>query len=141
MAYDDNNVFARILRGEIPAHRVYEDESCLAFMDVMPQTEGHTLVIPKFPARGLFDLPPEQLTALILATQKVARGVRTAFQPDGLTIMQFNGAAAGQTVFHIHFHILPRYMGRELNTHAREVAAGAVLKAHAEKIRAALATP
>lgn len=139
MAYDDNNVFARILRGEIPAHRVYEDERCLAFMDVMPQTEGHTLVIPKFPARGLFDLPPEQLTSLIVATQKVASGVRAAFEPDGLAIMQFNGAASGQTVFHIHFHILPRYMGKDLNTHAREVADGAVLKGHAAKIRTALA--
>src|SRR5882757_3011453 len=98
MAYDQNNIFAKILRGEIPACTVYEDAETLAFMDVMPQSDGHTLVIPKAPAENLFDLAPDALAALIKSTQRVARGVRAAFQPDGLTLMQFNGAAAGQTV-------------------------------------------
>lgn len=141
MLYDDNNIFARILRGQIPAHTVFEDERTLAFMDVMPQTEGHTLVIPKTAARGLFDLPAADLAALIQATQKVAEGVRSAFKPDGLALMQFNGAAAGQTIFHIHFHILPRYLGKDLETHSRIVADSATLAAQAERIRAALAHP
>lgn len=138
MAYDNNNIFARILRGEIPAHRIYEDAATLAFMDVMPQSDGHALVIPKAAAENLFDLPPADLALLIQTTQKVAKAVRTAFKPDGLTLMQFNGSAAGQTVFHVHFHIVPRYGGRELASHSRQMADNTLLAAHAERIRAAL---
>jgi len=136
--YDNNNIFARILRGEIPAHRIFEDAATLAFMDVMPQSDGHALVIPKAPAENLFDLSPADLALLVQATQKVARAVRTAFNPDGLTLMQFNGSAAGQTVFHVHFHIVPRYRDTELASHSRQMADSAVLAAHAERIRAAL---
>src|SRR5262245_60495004 len=108
MAYDDRNVFARILRGELPAHVVYEDPHCMAFMDLMPQVDGHTLVIPRAPAVDLFDIEPESLTRVVRATQHVARGVQTAFDAHGVMIAQLSGAAAGQTVFHLHFHILPR---------------------------------
>jgi histidine triad (HIT) family protein len=140
MGYDSNNIFARILRGEIAAHKVFEDEAALAFMDVMPQADGHTLVIPKIAAENLFDLPSADLGRLINVTQKVAVAVRTAFQPDGLTLMQFNGPEAGQTVFHIHFHIVPRYAGIGLRSHSRQMADNALLATHAERIRAALAT-
>lgn len=138
MAYDRNNIFAKILRGEIPVCKVYEDAQVLSFMDAMPQSEGHTLVIPKTEAENLFDLAPQDLSTLVRATQRIARAVRAALQPDGLTLMQFNGAAAGQTVFHIHFHIVPRYEGRALQSHAREMADVKVLAAQAERIKAAL---
>jgi histidine triad (HIT) family protein len=137
MAYDSNNVFARILRGEIPAHKVFEDEHTLAFMDVMPQAEGHTLVIPKHPAENLFELPPDALTATILTTQRVSRAVRKAFDAPGILIAQLNGAAAGQSVFHLHFHVIPRRDGYDLQFHARDMADHAVLAAHAERVRAA----
>ncbi len=114
MSYDDSNIFARILRGELPAHKVYEDEAILAFMDVMPQGEGHTLVIPKAPARGLLDADPASLAALIATVQRVARAVKTAFAADGLTIFQYNEPAGGQTVFHLHVHVLPRYHDDQL---------------------------
>ena len=138
MAYDPNNVFARILRGEIPAHRVYEDEHTLAFMDVMPQADGHTLVIPKVEAEGLLDVPPEALAATIVTTQRVARAVKAAFAAPGILVAQLNGSAAGQSVFHVHFHIVPRRAGLDLKLHAREMADPAVLAAHAERIRAAM---
>lgn len=138
MAYDSNNVFAKILRGEIPAAKVYEDAHTLAFMDAMPQTEGHTLVIPKAPAEDLFDVPPDVLGELIKATQLVAKAVQAAFKPDGMRLMQFNRPTAGQTVFHIHFHIVPMYEGVEMRLHARGFADKAVLAEHAERIRAAL---
>ena len=138
MAYDTNNVFARILRGEIPAHKVHEDERTLAFMDVMPQADGHTLVIPKHPAENLFDLPPDSLSALILTTQRVARAVKKAFDAPGILIAQLNGPAAGQSVFHIHFHVVPRHAGLDLRFHARDMADHAVLAAHAARVRAAL---
>ncbi len=137
MAYDSNNVFARILRGEIPAHTVYEDEHTLAFMDVMPQSDGHTLVIPKAPAENVFDLPPDALAATILATQRVARAVKKAFNPPGVMLVQLNGAAAGQSVFHIHFHIVPRYEGFDLRFHARDMADPKLLADHAARVRAA----
>lgn len=140
MAYDENNIFARILRGEVPAYKVYEDAATLAFMDVMPQSDAHTLVIPKTAAENLFDLAPADLGGLIKTTQKVAIAVRAAFKPDGLTLLQFNGTAAGQTVFHIHFHIVPRYDGRELLSHSRQMADSSVLAEHAERIRIALRT-
>jgi histidine triad (HIT) family protein len=137
--YDQNNVFAKILRGEIPAFKVYEDARVLSFMDAMPQSDGHTLVIPKVEARNLFDIAPDALADLIKATQHVARGVQQAFKPAGMRIIQFNEPAAGQTVFHIHFHILPCYEGASLRGHGRDWADKEVLAQHAEKIRAALA--
>jgi len=138
MAYDSNNVFARILRGEIPAHKVCEDERTLAFMDVMPQADGHTLVIPKHPAENLFDLPADDLAATVRTTQRVARAVRKAFDAPGIMIAQLNGAAAGQSVFHIHFHVVPRHAGIDLRFHARDMADPARLAEHAERVRAAL---
>jgi histidine triad (HIT) family protein len=138
MAYDADNVFARILRGEIPAHRVFEDTHTLAFMDVMPQADGHTLVIPKHAAENLFELPGQHLAATILTTQRVARAVRKAFDAPGILIAQLNGAAAGQSVFHVHFHVVPRFAGLDLRFHAREMADPATLAAHAERVRAAL---
>jgi histidine triad (HIT) family protein len=138
--YDRNNVFAKILRGEIPAFKVYEDATALAFMDAMPQADGHTLVIPKTEARNFFDIAPDALAELIKATQYVAKGVQQAFKPEGMRIIQFNEAAAGQTVFHIHFHILPCYAGVELRGHGRDWADKDLLTQHAEKIRAVLAT-
>jgi histidine triad (HIT) family protein len=138
MAYDTNNVFARILRGEIPAHKVCEDERTLAFMDVMPQADGHTLVIPKHAAENLFDLPAEDLAATVRTTQRVARAVRKAFDAPGIMIAQLNGPAAGQSVFHVHFHIVPRYAGIDLRFHARDMADPARLAEHAERVRAAL---
>ncbi|HEY6643848.1 HIT family protein [Povalibacter sp.] len=136
--YDPNNIFAKILRGEIPAFKVHEDAHTLAFMDVMPQSEGHTLVIPKTQARNIFDIDPPALARLIESTQHVAKAVQTAFKPDGMRIIQFNEPAAGQTVFHIHFHIVPCYEGREMKGHAREMADKAMLAEHAERIRKVL---
>jgi histidine triad (HIT) family protein len=138
MAYDPANIFARILRGEVPAHKVFEDAHTLAFMDVMPQSEGHTLVIPKSAAENLFDLPPESLAATILTTQRVARAVRKAFEAPGIMIAQLNGASAGQSVFHIHFHIVPRFEGIDLRFHARDFADPKVLAGHAARVCAAL---
>jgi histidine triad (HIT) family protein len=138
MAYDRNNIFARILRGEIPAHKVLEDEHTLAFMDVMPQADGHALVIPKAEAENLFELPPQALTATILTTQRVARAVKKAFDAPGILIAQLNGPAAGQSVFHIHFHVVPRHEGLDLRLHARDMADPAMLAEHAARVRAAL---
>ena len=139
MAYDENNIFAQILRGEADAFHVYENDNCLAFLDVMPQSDGHTLVLPKAPAENLFDLEPSIAGALFQATQMVARAVRAAFKPDGIVVTQFNGSAAGQSVFHIHMHIIPRYANTDLRRHARRMADTAILEDHAERIRAALA--
>lgn len=139
MAYDNDNIFAKILRGEASAYSVFENDDCMAFMDVMPQADGHTLVLPKVPAENLFDLDESDAAKLINAVQHVARGVRAAFEPDGIRIMQFNGPAAGQTVFHIHMHIVPVYKGTAPAMHARDMAPAEVLEAHAEKIRAAIA--
>lgn len=137
--YEDDNVFAKIIRGEIPAFKVYEDEHALSFMDAMPQSQGHTLVVPKTRARNLFDIDPAALAGLIQVTQRIAKAVRKAFNPDGLRIMQFNEPAAGQTVFHIHFHIIPCYEGTPLKQHTRDAADKAVLARHAELIKQALA--
>ena len=138
--YDQSNVFAKILRGEIPAFKVYEDAQALSFMDAMPQSDGHTLVIPKVEARNFFDIAPDALADLIKATQYVARGVQQALKPDGMRIIQFNEPAAGQTVFHIHFHIVPCYEGKELRGHGRDWGDKSLLAQQAEKIRAALVT-
>jgi len=138
MAYDRNNIFARILRGEISTHKVCEDAQTLAFMDVMPQADGHVLVIPKVEAENLFDLPPDALAATMLTTQRVARAVQKAFDAPGILIAQLNGPAAGQSVFHIHFHVVPRHEGFDLRLHARDMADPAVLAQHAARVRAAL---
>jgi histidine triad (HIT) family protein len=139
MAYDPDNVFARIVRGELPCVRVYEDAETLAFMDLMPQSEGHTLVIPKIAGENLFDTAPAAVAAAIQTTQRVGRAVRQAFSPPGLIITQFNGAVAGQTMFHLHFHVIPVYVAGALRMHGRERVDGEVLEAHARRIRAALA--
>lgn len=136
--YDPDNIFGKILRGEIPAHKVYEDEHSLAFMDVMPQGEGHTLVIPKAPSRGLLDAEPQTLAALIATVQQVGRAVKAAFDADGLTLFQYNEPAGGQTVFHLHFHLVPRHDGVPLKRHEGGMADNAVLAEHAARIRAAL---
>jgi len=138
MSYDTGNIFAKILRGEIPCHKVYEDEHTLAFMDVMPQADGHTLVIPKAASRNLLDADPAQLGALMASVQKVANGVRKAFEAEGVLIQQFNEPAAGQTVFHLHFHVLPRHPGVPLRAHSGKMADHALLAQHAEKLRTAL---
>jgi histidine triad (HIT) family protein len=117
--YDRDNIFAKILRGELPAAKVYEDESALAFLDLFPQSRGHTLVLPKVPARNLFDIDAAALESLILRVQKVARGVRAALKPDGVTLMQFNGQVSGQSVFHLHFHIIPRWDATPLKGHGQ----------------------
>jgi histidine triad (HIT) family protein len=137
-AYDPSNVFARIMRGELPAQRVYEDEATLAIMDIMPRTDGHVLVIPKAPCRNLFDAPPEALQAVALTVQKVARAVKAAFAADGVTIQQANERAGGQVVFHLHVHVMPRHEGMSLRPHTGEMAPADALAAHAQKIRRAL---
>lgn len=138
MPYDPNNIFARILRGELPKVAVYEDDRTLAFLDIMPSTEGHTLVIPKEPAETLFELSAEGAAALIVTTQKVARAVKQAVDAPGILLMQLNGTAAGQSVPHLHFHILPRRGGLDLSVHGRNRADAAALEAVAARIRAAL---
>ena len=138
MSYDTNNIFAKILRGETPCHKVYEDEATLAFMDVMPQVDGHTLVIPKQPSRNLLDADPAALGSLMASVQKVANAVRKAFDAEGILIKQFNEPAAGQTVFHLHVHILPRSAGSELRPHSGKMADHGILAKHAEMIRNAL---
>jgi histidine triad (HIT) family protein len=136
--YDPNNIFAKILRGEIPSHRVYEDDHVVAFMDVMPQGVGHTLVVPKAPSRNLLDADPEILGPLFAATQKIANAVRKAFAADGVSVMQFNEPASGQTVYHLHVHVIPRFEGIPLRPHSGEMENPDVLAANAGKIKAAL---
>ncbi len=136
--YDPNNIFGKIIRGELPAHKVYEDEHTLAFMDIMPQVDGHTLVIAKAPGADIFELEESALQATIATTKKVAAAVKDAFDADGIMIAQLNGTAAGQTVFHLHFHILPRNAGLELGFHAREMADPDVLAQHAQRVIEAL---
>ena len=135
MAYDQTNVFAKVLRGEIPCHKFYEDEDTLAFLDIMPRTEGHALVITKEKARDLFDVSPTALAKLVAVVQKLAPKIKEAVGADGVLIQQFNGAAAGQTVFHLHIHIVPRNEGEALKPHAGKMEDQAKLAATAEKIR------
>jgi histidine triad (HIT) family protein len=139
MAYDPSNIFARILRGEAPAHKVFEDEHTLAILDVMPQSDGHTLVLPKRAAENLFELDDVHAAAVMRTSRLLARVLKDVFQADGITLMQFNGAAAGQTVFHFHMHVVPRYEGKPLRSHGRSFADQALLAGQAERIRAALA--
>lgn len=138
MPYDDSNIFAKILRGEIPSHKIYEDDDTLVFMDVMPQGPGHTLVVPKAASRNLLDADPTVLARTIPIVQRTARAVKEAFEADGVTVVQFNEPASGQTVFHLHFHVIPRHDGVPLMPHGRNMEKPEVLAAHAEKIRKAL---
>ncbi|MER8628336.1 HIT family protein [Mesorhizobium opportunistum] len=137
-AYDTENIFAKILRGEIPSHRVYEDEAVVAFMDVMPQGPGHTLVVPKAASRNLLDADPSTFGPLFTVVQKVAAAVKQAFDADGVTIMQFNEPASGQTVYHLHVHVIPRFDGIPLKPHTGGMEKPEVLVQNAERIRTAL---
>jgi histidine triad (HIT) family protein len=138
MAYDQNNVFAKIGRGEAPCFKVYEDAHTIAFMDIMPQAEGHVLVIPKEGGETIFELSDESTAALIKTTRKVAAAVKSVVKAPGVMLAQLNGAAAGQTVFHVHFHIIPRSGGIDLKLHAREKADFEQLKGLAARIAAAI---
>ena len=137
--YDPQNIFAKILRGELPCHKVYEDERTFAFMDIMPRADGHTLVLPKTPARNLFDVDPDALAATMATTQRIARAAKQAMKADGITVQQFNESAGGQVVFHLHVHVLPRWEGVSLRPHTGAMADPAILKDHAARIAAALA--
>jgi histidine triad (HIT) family protein len=138
MPYDPNNIFARIIRGEIPSHKIYEDDYVLAFMDVMPQVDGHCLVVPKQGSRTLIDASPDVLSRTIVAVQAVAQATIKAFDADGFQVRQYNELAGGQTVFHLHFHILPVKEGADLKPHVGTIADPERLKKHAQMIRAAL---
>ena len=137
MVYDEQNIFARIIRNELPAIKVYEDDQVLAFMDIMPQAEGHTLVIPKTPALTLLDLPPEAAAYTIQIVQKIAKAMQQALGVDGIVLMQLSGTSAGQTVPHVHFHLIPTSV-HELGKHAAQMGDQEKIKALAEKIKAAL---
>ena len=139
-AYDANNIFAKILRGEMPAHKIYEDTATLAFMDIMPRADGHCLVIPKTPARNIFDATPEQLAACMATVQRLSRAAKIAFAAEGITVQQFNERAGGQVVFHLHYHVLPRHEGVKLKPHTGQMETPAILAAHADKLRAVLAS-
>ena len=138
--YDSDNIFAKIMRGEMPCVKVYEDDNILSFMDVFPQSKGHTLVIPKAPSRNLLETNAKDIGRLFGSVQRIAKAVETALKPDGIVITQFNGAPAGQTVFHTHVHIIPRYEGIALGAHGGGGAMADMdaLKVLAEKISAAL---
>lgn len=138
-SYDDANIFAKIVRGEIPSVKIFEDDAVLAFMDAFPQSRGHALVISKTSkARNILEVEPQVLGELAAATQKLARAVTAALKPDGVVVTQFNGAPAGQTVFHLHFHVIPRYEGEALGRHGGGMADIDELKTLAAKISAAL---
>ena len=137
-AYDKDNIFAKILRGEIPSHRVYEDDDTIAMMDVMPQGTGHTLVLPKAESRNLFDADPAVLGKLMQTVQKIAGAAKEAFEADGIMIVQYNEAASGQTVYHLHVHVIPRYAGVPLKPHTGKMEDPQVLATNAEKLRRAL---
>ena len=137
-AYDPSNIFAKILRGELPAHRVYEDDRALAFLDIMPRAPGHTLVIPKNPARNILDIDEDDLGHVAGIAQRIARAGMKAFAADGITVQQFNETAGGQVVFHLHVHVIPRHDGVALRPAATYKASNEELAAAAEKIRAAL---
>ena len=137
-AYDSNNIFAKILRGEAPCVRLFEDEVSLAFMDIMPRAEGHALVIPKARARNILDVAPAELARLMPSVQRLALAAKAALAADGISVMQFNESAGGQVVFHLHFHILPRWSGIALRPPGGPMAPAAELEPVAAKIRAAL---
>ena len=137
-AYDPNNVFAKILRGELPAQKLYEDADTLAIMDIMPRADGHCLVIPKTSARNVLDATPAQLAACLKTVQLMSRAAMKAFDAEGITIQQFNEAAGGQVVFHLHYHVLPRHSGVSLRPHTGQMEEPDVLAANADKLRAAI---
>jgi histidine triad (HIT) family protein len=137
-AYDNDNVFAKILRGEMPCHKVYEDDKTLVFMDIMPRTDGHTLIIPKAASRNLFDIEPGDLGHIIGVVQKVARAAKTAFEADGVAVWQFSEASAGQEVFHTHFHVIPRHDGKDMRPRG-QMGDHATLAEHARRVSEALA--
>jgi histidine triad (HIT) family protein len=139
--YDPSNIFAKILRGELPAHKVYEDDKALAFLDIMPRAPGHTLIIPKAPARNLLDVAADDLAHVMRIAQKIARAGMQAFAADGVTVQQFNEAAGGQVVFHLHVHVIPRHDGVALKPPASFKEQPEVLAQHVEKIKAALNKP
>ncbi len=138
MQYDPDNIFAKILRKEIPSECVYEDDTTYAFMDIMPRADGHLLVIPKDPARNTLDATPKQLADVMASVQRLSHAVMKAFGADGVTLQQFNEAAGGQEVFHLHFHVLPRHTGQPLRAPGQMGDMTAIAE-HAERIRAALA--
>jgi histidine triad (HIT) family protein len=137
-SYDPNNIFAKILRGELPCHKVYEDDKVMAFLDIMPRAPGHTLVLPKAPARNLLDVEPDDLAAVARVAQKVARAGVAVFKADGVTVQQFNESAGGQVVFHLHVHVIPRTAGMPMKPPASEKEKPEVLSDHALKLAAAL---
>jgi len=137
-AYDPDNIFAKILRGELPSETVYEDEHTRVIMDIMPRVPGHALVLPKAPSRNILDIAPDALAAVIATVQKVAKAAKTAFDADGVNIEHYVEGAAGQTVFHTHVHVLPRHAGIPMRAHAGEMAPAEEVKANAAKLRAAL---
>lgn len=138
MSYDPDNIFAKILSGDFHAHKVYEDDVAIAILDIMPQAAGHTLVIPKSASRNLLDADADALSKVMPVIQKISHAVKSAFDADGVHIQQFNEAAAGQTVFHLHFHIIPRHDGVRIKPHSGEMEDQDVLTAHAQKIKDAL---
>jgi histidine triad (HIT) family protein len=137
-AYDSNNLFAKILRGELPCHKVYEDGRALAFLDIMPRAPGHTLVLPKAPARNLLDVDPEDLAHVMKVAQKIAIAAKSVFSADGVTLQQFSEIASGQVVFHLHVHVIPRKMNVALQPPATVKEETAVLADQAVKLAAAL---
>lgn len=138
--YDPDNIFAKILHGEMPSETVYEDDDTLVIMDIMPRGKGHALVLPKAAARNILDVEVASLEAAMATVQKVARAAKAAFDADGVTVQQFNEAAGGQVVFHLHVHVIPRFAGIDLRPHTGRMEDGDVLKAHAATLRKALAT-
>ncbi len=136
--YDPNNIFAKIIRGELPAQKVYEDDKVIAFLDIMPRAPGHTLVIPKAPARNLLDVKQEDLAHVMRVAQKIAHAGMKAFDAQGVTVQQFNESAGGQVVFHLHVHVIPRRQGEAMKPPATVKETPENLAAHAEKLRAAL---
>jgi histidine triad (HIT) family protein len=139
MAYDQNNIFAKILRGELPAYKVYEDDKALAFLDIMPRAPGHTLVLPKAAARNILDVDPDDLAHVHKVAQTIAKAAMSVFRADGITVQQFNEPAGGQVVFHLHVHVIPRHAGVAMKPPASEKEKPEMLAEHAAKLKAALA--
>jgi histidine triad (HIT) family protein len=138
-SYDPNNIFAKILRGELPSYKVYEDDKAFAFLDIMPRSPGHALVLPKASARNLFDVDPDDFAHVMKVAQKVAKAAMTAFEADGVTVQQFNEGAGGQVVFHLHVHVVPRKTGVPMKPPASAKEKPDVLAEHAKKLAAAIA--
>lgn len=136
--YDPENIFAKILRGDIPSHKVHEDDDCMVIMDVMPQADGHSLIIPKVPSRNLLDADPEVLAKSIAVIQRVAQASMKAFHADGVVVRQFNEEASGQTVFHLHFHVIPIIEGVPLKKHAATMEDPDILAGNAKKLKVAM---